>query len=557
MKIFFVRHGESLANVGMASSMTEDDTKNTLTAAGKAQIQKTARNIGVNINAVYSSPMYRTIESAKEFMNEGRNQIPFFIDDRLREIDYGIYTDDRDNPKMAQIAAKQIAGDYEVRFGGGENKREVVTRFFDFISDCYKQHENDSIVVFSHGRAISIIESEFCNVNKIHKKHIHTDNGTIKELEVSRENISHIIKYLKDLNRQEIEKRCALVKNKKLHFKTQESLKNIAINQIGDIDASYNVLSQFLKGLAQDNLQKIFSSGQSITSNNNGVLVVVMRDSANFIKHFWHHYKKIGVQNFVFIDNGSCDDTIEKIILCAQSNPDINLDIWEIEEKFDAIRAMGWKQKMMEFYGYARWYLNLDIDELLLIEQTTLKELTKSLEHNGQRALGGVLIDLYTKYPIVKTEQIKYQDILKEYKYYDYAGYVAMPNQKYKERIFGGMRTRMFGIRPSLQKIPLIYPKEGTLAVNPHFWYPYDINQTIEYATPILHYKFLPGDRSKCVEYIKTGVHYNNSSEYKAYYKVIEDDDTVFYEKRQSKERNGDVKTISEMSIKIKSIMDV
>ena len=186
MKIFFIRHGESLANVGEVSATIEEDAKNKLTPTGLAQIQKTAQNIDAKISAVYASPMRRTIESAKAFISAGHPQTPLFIDDRLREIDYGIYTDDRDNPEMAQIAAQQIAGDYEIRFGGGENKREILTRFFDFINDCYKQHQHDSIVVFSHGRAISMVESEFCRINKIQKKHIHTDNGTVKELEIVR-----------------------------------------------------------------------------------------------------------------------------------------------------------------------------------------------------------------------------------------------------------------------------------------------------------------------------------------------------------------------------------
>ena len=113
MKIFFIRHGESLANVGKVSAAIEKDAKNKLTPTGLAQIQKTAQNIDVKISAVYASPMRRTIESAKAFI--------------------------------------------------------------------------DNIVVFSHGRAISMVEAEFCSINKIQKKHIHTDNGTVKELEVFRE----------------------------------------------------------------------------------------------------------------------------------------------------------------------------------------------------------------------------------------------------------------------------------------------------------------------------------------------------------------------------------
>lgn len=186
-----------MANVGEVSAAISEDVKNKLTPTGLAQIQKMAQNMDAKISAVYASPMRRTIESAKVFIGAGHPQTPLLIDDRLREIDYGIYTDDRDNPEMAKIAAQQIAGDYEIRFGGGENKREILTRFFDFINDCYKQHQYDNIVVFSHGRAISMVEAEFCRINKIQKKHIHTDNGTVKEIEVGQEGIERVVEHLK------------------------------------------------------------------------------------------------------------------------------------------------------------------------------------------------------------------------------------------------------------------------------------------------------------------------------------------------------------------------
>ena len=128
MKIFFVRHGESLANLNLTSSSFSNDKNNKLTKLGKQQIRKTSETIGQKIGAVYSSPMYRTIESANEFLHDNR-KIFFTVDDRLREIDYGIYTDDRDNPEMSKIAERQIAGDYEIRFGGGENKREIIRHF--------------------------------------------------------------------------------------------------------------------------------------------------------------------------------------------------------------------------------------------------------------------------------------------------------------------------------------------------------------------------------------------------------------------------------------------
>ena len=41
------------------------------------------------------------------------------------------------------------------------------------------------------------------------------------------------------------------------------------------------------------------------------------------------------------------------------------------------------------------------------------------------------------------------------------------------------------------------------------------------FASALLHYKFLPGDYEQYAEYAKTGVHWNNSREYKVYTDVL------------------------------------
>ena len=379
MKIFFVRHGESLANLNLTSSSFSNDKNNKLTKLGKQQIRKTSETIGQKIGAVYSSPMYRTIESANEFLHDNR-KIFFTVDDRLREIDYGIYTDDRDNPEMSKIAERQIAGDYEIRFGGGENKREIITRFFSFLINCYNSHVNENIVIFSHGRAISIVESEFCKINNLKKQHIHTDNGTIKELNIDKESIKRMQKHINCLNQKEIQKRDELLLNKNLKEATRTSLKEIISNNIDDVDASYEVLEKFINGLTTCNLKKIYSSNDRINVKNKVILITVLRDSENFVNNFINYYEKIGVRDFIFIDNDSCDLSLAKIRHLAEKKTDLNIDIWEIKDKFDAIKAMGWKQKIMEMYDFRHWFLNLDIDELFLIKQRTIQELIKELE---------------------------------------------------------------------------------------------------------------------------------------------------------------------------------
>ena len=203
MKIYLIRHGESLANLGFVSANFSLDYKNTLSEKGKNQIQKIIPVFqDHNIVRIFSSPMERAIDSAKILQSGLVNKPKIIIDNRLKEIDYGIFTDDRDNPKMQNIAKRQIAGDQEIRFGGGENIREILERFLDFLVDAYKKNQNGEIVIFSHGRLLSIVSKkieELCQ-KKIKKSKI--DNASIIEVELNSDEITLLKTYLNTLKSQ-------------------------------------------------------------------------------------------------------------------------------------------------------------------------------------------------------------------------------------------------------------------------------------------------------------------------------------------------------------------
>jgi probable phosphoglycerate mutase gpmB len=203
MKIYLIRHGESLANLGLVSADFSMDNQNTLSKKGENQIQAIIPAFqNCNIVRIFSSPMKRVVKSAEILQSGLANKPKIIIDDRLKEIDYGIFTDDRDNPEMQNIAKKQIAGDQEIRFGDGENIREILERFLDFLVDTYKKNQNGEIVVFSHGRLLSIVSKkigEICQ-KKIKKSKI--DNASIIEVELNNDEITLLKTHLNTLKSQ-------------------------------------------------------------------------------------------------------------------------------------------------------------------------------------------------------------------------------------------------------------------------------------------------------------------------------------------------------------------
>ena len=203
MKIYLIRHGESLANLGLVSADFSMDNQNSLSQKGENQIQAIIPSCqNWNIMRIFSSPMERAVKSAEILQSGLVNKPKIMIDNRLKEIDYGIYTDDRDNPEMQNIAKKQIAGDQEIRFGGGENMREILERFLGFLVDTYKENQNDEIIVFSHSRLLSIVSKkieELCQ-KKIRK--LQMDNASIIEVELNNNEINILKTYLNTLKSQ-------------------------------------------------------------------------------------------------------------------------------------------------------------------------------------------------------------------------------------------------------------------------------------------------------------------------------------------------------------------
>lgn len=200
MKIYLIRHGESLANLGLVSADFSMDNQNSLSQKGEEQIRTIIPTFqNCNIVRIFSSPMKRAVKSAEILQSSLANKPKIIIDNRLKEIDYGIFTDDRDNPEMQNIAKRQIAGDQEIRFGGGENIREILERFLDFLIDNYKENQNSEIIVFSHGRLLSIVGKKIEDIcqRKIRKSQI--NNASIIDVELNNNEINILKTYLNTL----------------------------------------------------------------------------------------------------------------------------------------------------------------------------------------------------------------------------------------------------------------------------------------------------------------------------------------------------------------------
>ena len=270
----------------------------------------------------------------------------------------------------------------------------------------------------------------------------------------------------------------------------------------------------------------IKSVSSRIRPNSQGpTLVCVTRNEAWRLPCFIAHYRKLGVERFVFIDNLSEDTTAEYL----SQQPDV--DVYLCSDAYNSSAQRGWIHNVMGLYGYSRWYLCLDTDELLVydgMEEHSLNELTALLTKEGNFRVRGMLLELYGAGGRKEYDQLDFcEQVLAYCRYFDSYGYQS----RYSRRVHveGGVRQRIFHRLgherdiPELTKYPLFFLTKGDLLSSAHQMLPEWKNYASNCVFGILHYKFSKQDFLKIEEALQRLHHWNGSHEYKMYAQWFKD----------------------------------
>ena len=163
MKFYFVRHGESEANIQHVISNRESPFE--LTELGRKQANTLAENLkDVPITAIYSSPVLRAKETA-EILSQAFH-LPYQITEALREYDCGVLEEKSDEASWKLHS--EIAEDWTVNHNylrkpeGGENLLDIKKRFIPFIESFTHDHSTsrNHILFVSHGGLLQLMLSE-------------------------------------------------------------------------------------------------------------------------------------------------------------------------------------------------------------------------------------------------------------------------------------------------------------------------------------------------------------------------------------------------------------
>jgi hypothetical protein len=264
------------------------------------------------------------------------------------------------------------------------------------------------------------------------------------------------------------------------------------------------------------------------------LLFSTLRNERARLPYFLDYYRKLGVDHFLMVDNGSDDGTGDYL---AQQ-PDVSL--WFTEAGYKQSRfGMDWVMHLLRRHGAGNWCLTVDVDEFLVYpfcETRPLRALTDWLDSAGTRTFAAMLLDMYPKGAVHEQPYREGQNPFEIAAYFDSGNYTISKNWPYLNLwIQGGPRARLFfadepNKAPAMNKIPLVkwHPSYAYVS-STHMLLPRGLNLTYEVGGGektsgcLLHAKFLDTFAAKAEEELRRGQHYAESHEYRAYREGLSD----------------------------------
>lgn len=278
------------------------------------------------------------------------------------------------------------------------------------------------------------------------------------------------------------------------------------------------------------------------------ILVSTLRNERKRLPFFLDYYRKLGIQHFMIVDNGSEDGSREYL------EKQTDASIWTTKASYKrAGFGIHWMNYLLRKYAVGHWTLTVDVDEFFVYphcDTRSLDALTDWLDASSVRSIGTMLLDTYPKGKIADAKYKDGEDPVKVAPYFDSGNYAFSMNAKYKNLwIQGGPRQRVFfsekpSYGPALNKIPLVkWGRANMFVSSTHVILPRSTN--VVYATDgsqfisgcLLHTKFIDSFTKLVSDTELRAQHYAGGREYK-YYDKLTENETSLYTKESVKYEN-------------------
>ena len=151
MKLYFVRHGESEANI--LHEFSNRGFKHGLTERGFQQVEQLGLKLrGVLFTKIYTSPLKRAFQTAE--ILKKHLDCPLEISDALREFDTGVLEGKSDPESWEihnQVFDQWREGIWTACIPGGESRMDIQARFIPFVEGLTQIFEDENILLVGHG----------------------------------------------------------------------------------------------------------------------------------------------------------------------------------------------------------------------------------------------------------------------------------------------------------------------------------------------------------------------------------------------------------------------
>ena len=258
------------------------------------------------------------------------------------------------------------------------------------------------------------------------------------------------------------------------------------------------------------------------------LLFSTMRNERIRLPYFLAYYRRLGVDHFLIVDNGSDDGSREYLA----EQPDVS--VWSATAGYKQSRfGMDWMMHLLRRHGHGRWCLTVDVDEFLVYpfcETRPLRALTDWLDSAETPSFAAMMLDMYPKGAMHEQPYVEGQNPFEIAQYFDSGNYLIDRNPLYRNLwIQGGPRARLFfpdrpKHAPAMNKTPLVkWHRSYAYVSSTHMLLPRALNLTYDDqggerpSGVLLHAKFLDTFATKAAEELARRQHYGESHEYRAY----------------------------------------
>ncbi len=268
--------------------------------------------------------------------------------------------------------------------------------------------------------------------------------------------------------------------------------------------------------------------------------IIVARNERPRLEFLLEHHRRLGVDGFVFVDNGSDDGSVEYLV----SQPDTV--VWRTTGSYlHANAGVAWTDLILRRYSPQQWCLVFDADELFVFpryERRGLRSLCADLDQVGATCYQAIELDMYGPGRLSESEYRQGDDPVDEFPYFDRVYYrLRIPfdgPRRNMTNLWGGVRSRVFGGDFGgylLNKVPLFRYTPGEVLMSGQHWLSRPTAEIAPGRGALLHFKYTAHFAAAVAEEVARKEHARRAAVYEQYARGLDrDPDPVLFDPAHS-----------------------